>query len=117
MSANLFHYLMAGKDPASPALIPGWEAAIDYAALVAHSSRLAHRLVALGVRPGDRIAVQVEKSAWALILYLASLRAGAVYLPLNTGYTPAELDYFLRDAEPRLFVVDPAAAGVARDAP
>jgi malonyl-CoA/methylmalonyl-CoA synthetase len=53
------------------------------------------------------VAVQVEKSPEALMLYLACLRAGAVYLPLNTAYTLAELDYFIGDAQPRLVVVDP----------
>ena len=53
-----------------------------------------------GVAPGDRVAVQVEKSPEVIFLYLACLRAGAVYLPLNTGYTLAELDYFFGDAEP-----------------
>ena len=71
-----------------------------------------HRYVSvlgeLGVRPGDRVAVQVEKSAEAVLLYLACLRAGAVFLPLNTAYTAPEVDYFLNDAEPRLFVCDPA---------
>ena len=61
-----------------------------------------------GVAPGDRVAVQVEKSPEAMLLYLACLRAGAVYLPLNTAYTPAEIDYFLGDAEPRVVVCDPA---------
>ena len=51
--------------------------------------------------------MQVEKSPAALILYLACLRAGFVYLPLNTGYTPAELAYFVQDAQPRLFVCSP----------
>jgi malonyl-CoA/methylmalonyl-CoA synthetase len=69
--------------------------------------------VALGVKPGDRVAVQVEKSPANLVLYLASLRAGAVYLPLNTAYTLPELGYFVGDAEPSLIVCDPAAkAGV-----
>jgi malonyl-CoA/methylmalonyl-CoA synthetase len=70
----------------------------------ARAAQLAHVLKAHGVTPGDRVAVQVEKSATALILYLACLRAGAVYLPLNTGYTPSELSYFVQDATPRLFV-------------
>jgi malonyl-CoA/methylmalonyl-CoA synthetase len=72
------------------------------------SGRMANRLVALGVAPGDRVAVQVEKSPEAVLLYLACLRAGAIYLPLNTAYTLAELDYFIGDAEPRLFVCAPA---------
>ena len=68
--------------------------------------------------------MQVEKSWPAVVLYLGCLRAGAVYLPLNPAYTPAEVDYFLRDAEPVVFVCSPerrddlapvvAAAGVAR---
>jgi malonyl-CoA/methylmalonyl-CoA synthetase len=60
------------------------------------------------VARGDRIAVQVEKSLQNLLLYLATIRAGAVYLPLNTAYTLTELAYFLSDAEPALVVVDPS---------
>ncbi|MCE6982904.1 malonyl-CoA synthase, partial [Pseudomonas frederiksbergensis] len=56
-----------------------------------------------------RVAVQVDKSVDALMLYLGTLRCGAVYLPLNTAYTPAELDYFLGDATPRVFVIRPQA--------
>ena len=72
------------------------------------SARFANALVALGVVPGDRVAVQVEKSIEALMLYLGTVRAGAVFLPLNTAYTAAEIEYFLGDAEPRVFVCDPA---------
>ena len=71
------------------------------------SARFAHALRALGVRAGDRVAVQVEKSPEAVLLYLATLRLGAVYLPLNTAYTAAELEYFLGDAGPALFVCTP----------
>ncbi|MBY6117789.1 malonate--CoA ligase [Mameliella alba] len=70
--------------------------------------RFASLLEGSGVRPGDRVAVQVDKSAEAVLLYLACLRVGAVFLPLNTAYTGAEIDYFLGDAEPRLFVCTPA---------
>ncbi len=80
-----------------------------YADVERESARLANTLVTLDVRPGDRVAVQVEKSATNLLLYLASVRAGAVYLPLNTAYTLAELAYFIGDAEPALVVCDPAA--------
>jgi malonyl-CoA/methylmalonyl-CoA synthetase len=78
-----------------------------YGDMVRFSGQLAGTLRAQGVQPGDRVAVQVEKSPEALMLYLACLRAGAVYLPLNTAYTLAELDYFIGDAQPRLVVVDP----------
>ncbi len=78
-----------------------------YGDLIDFSASLAQRLVDLGVAPGDRVAVQVEKSPEALMLYVACLRVGAVYLPLNTGYTLAELDYFLADAEPKLVIAGP----------
>ena len=65
---------------------------------------MANVLEASGVQPGDRVAAQIEKSWPALVLYLASVRAGAVYLPLNPAYTAAEVGYFLRDAEPHLCV-------------
>lgn len=81
-----------------------------YGDMLALSARLANVLVERGVKPGDRIAVQVEKSAEALMLYLACLRCGAVYLPLNTGYTVAELDYFFNDAKPAVVVVSPQNA-------
>ncbi|MBQ1541293.1 MAG: malonyl-CoA synthase [Caulobacteraceae bacterium] len=87
---------------------------LTYGGLDALSARHANVLVELGVAPGDRVAVQVEKSAEAIALYIACLRAGAVYLPLNTAYTLAELDYFIGDAEPRLVVCAPERAkGVA----
>ncbi|MGE7472827.1 malonate--CoA ligase [Bosea sp. NPDC003192] len=81
-----------------------------YADMVAVSARFANALVALGVKPGDRVAVQVEKSIEALMLYLGTVRAGAIFLPLNTAYTPAEIEYFLGDAEPAVFVCGPAKA-------
>jgi malonyl-CoA/methylmalonyl-CoA synthetase len=81
---------------------------LTYADLDERCARLAGRLARRGVGPGDRVAVQVEKSAANLLLYLACLRRGAVYLPLNTAYTPSELDYFFGDAEPALIVCDPA---------
>ena len=81
---------------------------ITYGDLHAGSARMANTLKALGVRPGDRVAVQVEKSPEALLLYLGCVRAGAAFLPLNTAYTPAEIEYFLGDAEPWVFVCDPA---------
>jgi len=68
------------------------------------SAQYAHALLALGCMRDDRVAVQVEKSAQALALFLACLRAGIIYLPLNTAYQPAELVQFLADAQPRVFV-------------
>ncbi|MDB5569734.1 MAG: malonyl-CoA synthase [Hyphomicrobiales bacterium] len=82
---------------------------LTYGDLHAGSARIANVLRARGVEPGDRVAVQVEKSPEAILLYLACLRAGAIFLPLNTAYTPAEIEYFLGDARPRVFVCDPAS--------
>lgn len=70
--------------------------------------RAANVLAAAGVRPGDRVAVQVGKSPEALAVYAAAVSVGAVFLPLNTAYTPDEIGYFLGNASPRLFLCDPA---------
>ncbi|MGC2777426.1 MAG: malonyl-CoA synthase [Bradyrhizobium sp.] len=80
---------------------------LSYAALAALSGRFANFLANTGIGPGHRVAAKVEKSVEALALYLATLRAGAVYLPLNTAYTPAETEYFIGDAGPTLIVCDP----------
>ncbi len=71
------------------------------------SARLAAVLLDRGVDPGDRVAVQVTKSIEALALYVACIRIGAIFLPLNTAYTEAELHYFIGDATPRVLVLDP----------
>jgi malonyl-CoA/methylmalonyl-CoA synthetase len=93
---------------------------IRYRKLLADSARYAHALAALGVEPGDRVAVQLEKSPAAVFVYLACLRAGAVFLPLNTAYTPHEVGYFLADARPKILICDPerrdTLAGPARQA-
>ncbi|HEX5068399.1 MAG TPA: AMP-binding protein [Myxococcota bacterium] len=81
---------------------------LTYAELDAATARMAAELAARGVARGDRVAVQVEKSAEAVLVYLACLRRGAIFVPLNPAYTDAETAYLLSDAEPRLFVCDPA---------
>ncbi|SFR57850.1 malonyl-CoA/methylmalonyl-CoA synthetase [Marinobacter gudaonensis] len=81
----------------------------SYAEALSTTEQIAGALKMLGVEPGDRVAVQVDKSPEAILLYLATLRVGGVYLPLNTGYTADEVGYFLGDAEPALFVCQPAA--------
>jgi malonyl-CoA/methylmalonyl-CoA synthetase len=82
---------------------------IRYDQLRSASARFANTLASLGVKPGDRVMVQVEKSITAVALYLATLKLGAIFNPLNTAYTAAELDYFIGDAEPALLVVSAAA--------
>ena len=111
MTANLFDILQSGiADPDATAIQTAAGERISYGDLVARTGRMANTLVSLGVGPGDRVAAQVEKSVEAIILYLATVRAGAVFLPLNTGYTPAEMDYFIGDATPAVLVCDPARA-------
>ncbi len=80
---------------------------VSYAALFEAASKVAGALAAAGVVPGDRVTAQVEKSLAALHLYLGTVMAGAVFQPLNTSYTPAEVGYFLADAEPAVLVCDP----------
>jgi len=75
------------------------------------TAMLANLLASLELPPGSRIAVQVEKSVEAMLLYLATLRAGHVFLPLNTAYQSAEIEYFIGNAEPAVVVCSPAHFG------
>lgn len=117
MSANLFDILQTGiRDAQATAIETAGGEAISYGDLVGRTGRMANALAGLGVKPGDRVAAQVEKSVEAIILYLATVRAGAVFLPLNTGYTPSEIDYFIGDATPAVFVCDPGRADALKEA-
>ncbi len=71
------------------------------------SGRIANCLVAMGAKPGDRLAVQVEKSPEAVMVYLGALRAGLIFLPLNTAYRESEIGYFLEDARPSVVICSP----------
>ncbi len=105
--ANLFTCLEAGitKATAKPAFLAPGAAVVTYSDLLASIARMANALIAQGVKPGDRVTTQVEKSVPNVVLYLATLKVGAVYNPLNTAYTAAELEYFVSDADPALLVV------------
>src|SRR5258708_30680047 len=111
MNANLFSRLFDGlDDPTRLAIETSDGQRISYGDLIARAGQIANVLVDRGVKPGDRVAAQTAKSVPGLVLYLAALRAGAVYLPLNTTYTLNELEYFITDAEPSLVACDPARA-------
>src|SRR5712691_286008 len=111
MNANLFSRLFDGlDDPARLAIETADGQRISYGELISRTGQMANLLVSRGVKPGDRVAAQTEKSVPGLVLYLAAVRAGAVYLPLNTAYTLNELEYFIGDAEPSLVVCDPSKA-------
>ncbi|HKY90782.1 MAG TPA: malonyl-CoA synthase [Nevskiaceae bacterium] len=98
---------IVADDPSRPFLVTAAGERLTYRDLDARTARIGAALSALGVEVGDRVAVQVEKSPEAFLLGIACLRLGAVLVPLNTAYTPAELDYFVGDAQPRLVVCDP----------
>jgi malonyl-CoA/methylmalonyl-CoA synthetase len=108
-SANLYDLLAAGfpADRSKPCFLLGDGPEISYGALERGAAQVAGHLRELGVEPGDRVALQAEKSPEAVMAYLGTLKAGAVFLPLNSAYTPAEVDYFRGDAEPKVFITDP----------
>ncbi len=116
MNGNLFATVEGGiSDPARPFLLTESGAVVSYGGMLKASARFANALVGLGVRPGDRVAVQTGKHVDSVWLYLACLRVGAVYLPLNPAYTPAEVAYFVTDAEPALIVCEPKALPALRE--
>jgi malonyl-CoA/methylmalonyl-CoA synthetase len=92
---------------------------VSYGAFFANAEKIAAALVNAGVAPGDRVAVQAPKTVTMLELYVGTVLAGAVFLPLNTGYTASEIRYFLGDATPKVLVCDPqhleALTPVAKD--
>lgn len=106
MTDNLYSLLQDRFLAASakPSLIDAEGHGPTYGQLDDLSARFAVVLRSYGVKAGDRIVVQVDKSVGAMALYLGCLRVGAIFVPLNTAYTAAEVDYFLADSEPRLFV-------------
>ena len=112
MTNDLFRRLSAASDgrPDAPLAHMPDGSVVSYGAFWAAAHRVAAALLAAGLTPGDRVAVQAEKSLEMLQLVVGTVLAGGAILPLNTAYTAAELGYFLTDAEPRLFVCDPARA-------
>lgn len=81
----------------------------SYAEFFANAERMAAALTKAGLEAGDRVAVQAPKTIAMLELYVGTVLAGGVFLPLNTGYTPVEVSYFLGNAKPIVFVCDPKA--------
>lgn len=104
--ANLYTLLRSrfAAHGSRPALVAPDGASVTWAGLDELAARFAAVLRSRGARPGDRVVAQVEKSVGAVALYLGCLRAGAVFVPLNTAYTDAEVERFVADAEPRVFV-------------
>ena len=109
MNANIYRLFEArfpaSRDATFIETVEGTE--YSYAYLEQEPARIAQFLTNQGIKKGDRVAVQVEKSPHVLFLYLACLRAGFIYLPLNTAYTESELSYFIENAEPAIVVCRP----------
>ena len=103
MNANLHARLRALAPDAARARASGSPAGatLRYGDLDAGSARYANALRELGVQPGDRVLAQAERSVELILLYLGTLRAGAVYVPLNPAYTLAELEHYIADARAR----------------
>ena len=108
------HAASVGQETRNFAQIPQ-RASMTFGELFAGAERMAGALVARGVDPGDRVAVQVSKTIEAIQLYLGTVMAGGVFLPLNTAYTTNEVAYFLGDATPRVVVCDPSREDAIRD--
>jgi malonyl-CoA/methylmalonyl-CoA synthetase len=115
---NLYDLLAGGfpADRAKAAFLLSDGGAVSYGELEAGAAQVAGHLVASGVAPGDRVGLQTEKSVEAVMIYLGVLKAGAVFLPLNSAYTRTEVDYFVHDAQPRVFVTDAQAFRAEADA-
>jgi len=110
MSNHLFDALLLGRSAGNGILfVDSGKPVLSDERFFDLSTRIAQVLVEKAVKPGDRVAVQVHKSIDALALYIACLRIGAVFLPLNTAYTARELQYFIDDASPQVLVVDPGS--------
>ena len=107
-------------DPERTLLRTPQDRRLSYREFYELSGSLAAALAARAVATGDRVAAQIEKSVEAVALYVACLRIGAVFVPLNSAYTLAELEYFLRDCEPQVAVVRPqmrdSVAALAKNA-
>ncbi|MBN2439152.1 MAG: malonyl-CoA synthase [Deltaproteobacteria bacterium] len=115
MNENLYEMLRLRfpGNPDAPCLILPDGDRVSYDRLDRESARYAGLLVSSGVKPGDRVAVQVRKSPQALCLYLGCLRAGAVYLPMNDAYQRHEIEFILGDATPRVLVCRPQIRALA----
>lgn len=116
MSNILYDALLGPQTGSDAAFLRGSAGGgLTYGEFEAMVQALCDGLSEKGIMPGDRVAAQIEKSPWALALYLATVRRGAVYLPLNTAYTRAEVDFFLSDCAPSCLFVSPENAAKFRD--
>ena len=109
MSNHLYDRVFAPHEDNPKPFLIGETQTLSYATFHELVNKLARALIASGLKTGDRVAVQAAKSNTQLALYVATIKAGGVYLPLNTSYTAHELEYFISNAQARLVVVDEKA--------
>jgi len=114
MNGNIYDLIHSRAPRLDKMAMEAGESSLTYGELFARIGQAANALVNLGVQPGDRVAVQIDKSPDMIVVALAAFRAGAALLPLNTAYTLAELEYFLDDAKPTLTICRPAMLEVVR---
>ena len=112
--ANFYH-LISSRRPAdlSRPLIEWFDTLYSWADMEKTSAHFAAILTVLGCTKGDRVAAQIDKSPAALFLYLACLRAGLVFVPINTAYRAAEVEYLLRDSRPSVIITNQDQGNVA----
>ena len=117
MTSNFYAAVAATIDSSSERIFLETDDGRSYtrADLARESARFARTMIDAGAVRGDRIAVQIDKSPASLFLYLGCLRAGLVYLPLNTAYQRGELMYFLQDAQPKVIVCTPRSFDLMRE--
>ena len=108
MTNPLFDHLIAPHEGSNATFATTPAGRASYGAFYAAACRAANVLAESGLGPGDRLALQVEKSLDALAVYGACMATGVIFLPLNTAYTPDEIAYFIGDATPRMVICDPA---------
>lgn len=113
-SENFFSSLKAAFVAERPFLTLNDGRSISYGEIDSMSARYAGALQSLGLRKGDRMVVQVEKSPENVALYLGALRLGVIYVPLNTAYTAEEISYFVGDVRPQLFICSPISEAAVK---
>ena len=115
MTNHLYDTIFAGHETSTKAFLIDERGEVSYQAFLERVNQLANALKASGLKDGDRVAVQAQKSKAQLALYVATIKAGGVYLPLNTAYTAHELDYFIHNAAASIIVVDSKAEDKLRE--
>ncbi|MFT5796904.1 MAG: malonyl-CoA/methylmalonyl-CoA synthetase [Candidatus Azotimanducaceae bacterium] len=106
MTNYLYDTLLSPNVDSNSCFLSSNGSEISFTQFCASAAQIAHTLTALGVTAGDRVVVQADKSPQMVMLYAASIQSGAVFLPLNTGYTHDELSYFITDSTPKIIVCD-----------